>query len=89
MGVDEKIMWHLTLYTKPECGLCDEAKNAISLFSAECGLRLEIVDITTDTKLFDTYRYEIPVLMLDGTEIARHHISLQKLRVIRKRLGGA
>jgi glutaredoxin len=78
-------MWRLTIYSKRECCLCDDAKRAISEFSKECELALEDIDITTDKALWEKYCYDIPVLLLDGEEIARHHIGLKKLRVIRQR----
>lgn len=78
-------MWNLTLYSKTECPLCDDAKRAIAEFSKECPLNLEIVDITQDKIFWEKYCYEIPVLLLAGQEIARHHISLKKLRILRQR----
>jgi len=78
-------MWHLTLYSKPGCHLCDDAKREIESFAKECELKLDEVDISKDKVLWDKYCYDIPVLMLDGEEIARHHIGIKKLRVIRKR----
>ena len=80
-------MWQLTLYSKPGCHLCDDAKREIQAFAKECELKLDEVDISKDNALWDKYCYDIPVLMLDGEEIARHHISIKKLRVIRKRRG--
>jgi glutaredoxin len=78
-------MWRLTLYSKPDCCLCDDAKRAIDEFTRECNLTLEVVDISKDKALWEKYCYDIPVLLLDGEEIARHHIGLKKLRVIRQR----
>src|SRR5436309_608424 len=78
-------MWNLTLYSKLDCCLCDEAKAAIAGFAQECPLTLRIVDITHDARLIEQYRNDIPVLLLDGEEIARHHIGVKKLRVIRAR----
>jgi glutaredoxin len=78
-------MWHLTLYSKPDCCLCDDAKRAIEEFSKECELELKIVDITADRELWDKYCYDIPVLFGEGAEIARHHIGLKKLRVLTQR----
>ena len=80
-------MWHLTLYSKPGCILCDDAKREIEVFAKECPLELREVDISVDKDLWEKYRYEIPVLLLEGEEVARHHIGLKKLRVIRKRRG--
>ena len=78
-------MWKLTLYSKPACSLCEEAKGAIEEYSKECGLTLDVVDISQDRKLWEQYQYEIPILLVDGREAARHHIDLKKLRVLHKR----
>jgi len=80
-------MWRLMMYSKPGCVLCDDAKREIAEFAKECPLLLEEVDISASKDLWEKYRYEIPVLLLNGEEIARHHIGIKKLRVIRKRLG--
>jgi glutaredoxin len=78
-------MWRLTIYSKPDCCLCDDAKRAIKEFARECNLTLKEIDISKDKVLWEKYCYDIPVLLLDGEEIARHHIGLKKLRVIRQR----
>jgi hypothetical protein len=44
------------------------------------------VDITNDPSLWEKYQFEIPVLLVNGQEAARHHLSLKKLRVLRQRL---
>ena len=37
----------------------------------EHGFTIEEIDITTNRELFARYRFEIPVLLKDGTEVAR------------------
>ncbi len=78
-------MWELTLLSKTNCPLCDEAKVAIEAFAQECEIELSVVDIAADKALWDKYKFDIPVLLIDGEEAARHHIGLKKLRVLRKR----
>ena len=48
-------------------------------FQHDHELTIEEVDITRDADLFARYRYEIPVLMQDGREIARGRISDREL----------
>jgi glutaredoxin len=57
----------LTLYGRPECHLCDEAREAIVALREE-GLRFELreVDIETDEELLRVYLERIPVVVLDG-----------------------
>ncbi len=62
----------LTLYSKAGCHLCEEAKSKIDRLRAR-GYDLEVAetDITTDPRLFERYRYTIPVIELpDGRQLA-------------------
>jgi glutaredoxin len=56
----------LTLYGKPGCHLCHEAREAVRRALLDRELALEEVDITLDPVLFARYRERIPVLELDG-----------------------
>jgi glutaredoxin len=74
----------LTLYSKPGCHLCEDARQLAGELQPEFGFAIEEIDITGDEELFARYRYEIPVMLLDGVEIARGRIGerdlLEKLR---------
>ncbi len=41
---------------------------------------LEEIDIEKDAELFRRYRYEIPVLCIDGHEVFRHRITSEEFR---------
>jgi glutaredoxin len=56
----------LTLYGKPGCHLCDEARAAVERVTAGRGVALEEVDITLDPTLHARYGERIPVLEIDG-----------------------
>ena len=56
----------LSLYGKPGCHLCHEAREAVRRVLLTRELRLEEVDITLDPALFARYGERIPVLELDG-----------------------
>jgi glutaredoxin len=58
----------LTLYTRPGCHLCDDAKEAIARVAAATGEDLTEIDITGDDALEDEYGFRIPVVLLDGKE---------------------
>ena len=62
----------LTLYSKPGCCLCEEAKDKVERLRARgYELTLEERDITSDPALFECYRYIIPVIELaDGRRLA-------------------
>jgi glutaredoxin len=54
----------LTLYTGPNCHLCDQAKAVIYAVIEEAGWRLEEVNIAEDESLKDKYAVRIPVIVL-------------------------
>jgi glutaredoxin len=57
----------VTLYARPGCHLCDEARGAIlELRRAGHDLDLREVDIETDEALLRTYLERIPVVAVDG-----------------------
>ncbi len=58
----------LTLYTKPDCPLCDEARSALERVRARVPFELAVLDITSDSELFDRYGERIPVVLVDGTQ---------------------
>lgn len=69
----------ITLYSKPGCHLCEEARALVDELAPERGFRVEEINIETDPTLFEEYRYEIPVVLMDGTEIARGKVDERAL----------
>jgi glutaredoxin len=62
----------LTLYTKPDCSLCDEARAAIERVRARMAFALDVVDISADTALTERYGQRVPVVLVDGDEAAQY-----------------
>lgn len=63
----------LRLYTRAGCGLCQRAEH---LIAAEArGARLELVDIEGDDELVRRYGVRIPVLEIDGVEVAAYELA--------------
>ena len=69
----------LTLYSKPGCHLCEDVREILDGLQPTYGYAIEEIDITADAALFARYRYEIPVVLKDGVEIARGRIDEQRL----------
>jgi len=69
----------ITIYSKPGCHLCDRAKEVIERCRAKAEFALEVVDISQDPELLQRYRDDIPVILLDGNEIARHFVRERKV----------
>jgi hypothetical protein len=56
-----------TLYGRPDCHLCDEARRLLLDLRAEgLGFELEEVNIETDPDLHGRYLERIPVVELEG-----------------------
>ena len=58
----------VTLYGKPGCCLCDEAKAAIETVRATRPFELREVDVSVDPTLNRRYEERIPVIAVDGEE---------------------
>jgi glutaredoxin len=70
----------IVLYTKPGCHLCDEMKNEMERAGVGNLYTLAEVDIEKDADLFARYRFEIPVLVINGVEAFRHRLSAAEFR---------
>lgn len=60
----------ITLYTRKRCSLCDKAKNMIEELKEEWNFTLEEIDIDNSDKLTELYGIMIPVVQIDGEEVA-------------------
>jgi len=74
----------LTLYGKPGCHLCDDARAAVRDALAGHEVALREVDVTLDPVLERRYGERIPVLALDGEELFEYVVHVDALR---ERLG--
>jgi glutaredoxin len=71
---------HVIIYSRPGCHLCDEAKAAI--LSAGCSDQfvLDEINIESSDELLTKYRYDIPVITIDGVETFIHRVTPQEFR---------
>jgi len=58
----------VTLYAKPGCHLCDDARGVIARVCAELGESYEEISILDDPTLLERYGEEIPVTLVDGRQ---------------------
>jgi glutaredoxin len=58
----------VTLYGKPGCHLCDDARAVVRAVCAELGVGWTEIDITVDPELFEKYGEQIPVTFVDGRQ---------------------
>ena len=59
----------LTLYSRPGCHLCDEARAALERVRARAAFALHEVNIETDEELHGRYLERIPVVALGDEEL--------------------
>jgi glutaredoxin len=70
----------VTLYGKPGCCLCDDARDVIAAVRRELPFELEEVDVSIDAALMREYGERIPVLELDGEELFELRVDPLELR---------
>lgn len=76
----------VVVYGKSDCSLCDKATAILERLRAEFAYHVEQVDITETPDLFSRYRYRIPVVVVDGREIASGIVTTPALRAALTRL---
>jgi glutaredoxin len=64
----------VTLYGRPGCHLCDDAREALERVRARIPFELAERDITADDALHRLYLVRIPVVCLDGEELFEYHV---------------
>ncbi len=67
----------VTLIGKPDCHLCDDARLVVE---AVCPEGFEEVSVFDDPSLFDAYAELIPVVLVDGRQVAHWRITPAELR---------
>jgi len=72
----------IRILSKPNCHLCDEAKEIIERVTRGLPIEIEVIDIQKDPQLFDQYRYDIPVIFLGDRKIFKHRVDEEKLKKI-------
>jgi glutaredoxin len=69
----------VTLYGKPGCCLCDEAKEVVESVRANRPFDLEEVDVSLDPGMNSRYGERIPVVAVDGEELFEYHVAAADL----------
>jgi glutaredoxin len=70
----------LTVYSKPDCHLCEDAMVSLRRLQAELGFALEELDITSDEALHRAYFERIPVVSVDGEELWEYFVEEAAVR---------
>ncbi len=70
----------ITLYTRPGCHLCEEAKELIEPMLSEFSATLREVNIDDDADLRRRYGTDIPVVFIGARKAAKHRVDPVKFR---------
>jgi glutaredoxin len=76
----------VTLYTRPGCHLCVEAKREILAAGATNDYHLVEVNIDADPTLAARYGWDIPVVAINGVVCFKHRLTAADFRRELKRL---
>ena len=69
----------VTLYTKPGCHLCEPVAATIVAAGKVRTFVSVTRNILDDPAEFDRYKHAIPVVTVDGAEVARYRLTLAQL----------
>jgi len=70
----------VTIYSRPGCHLCEEAKAQIAPLLKEFGARLTEINIDEDPELRARYDYDVPVIFLGARKAAKHRVDPAQFR---------
>ena len=72
----------ITVYTREDCHLCDEAIATIRRVADEedVPVDVELVDVDTDPDLREEYGERVPYVLVDGQPAFKYHVDEGRLR---------
>lgn len=71
---------NLTLLTRQDCHLCDEAKEVLDRVIPDHDIQLKILDVDSSRELASRYGHEVPVLLLNGSKTSKLRMDERRLR---------
>ena len=69
----------LSIYSRPECHLCDEMFDALKKWQSRFNFKVNIIDIDQDTFLTARFAARIPLLAVGDIEICEYHLDEKAL----------
>jgi glutaredoxin len=70
----------VTIYSRPGCHLCEDAKAQIAPLLKEFGARLTEINIDEDPELRTRYDYDVPVIFIGARKTAKHRVDPAQFR---------
>jgi hypothetical protein len=80
MGDTGRVAARITLYSRPGCHLCDDAREVIERVCADLGESYVERSIDGDPDLQERYGEEIPVTLVDGRQHDFWRVDESRLR---------
>ncbi|MBC7473565.1 MAG: glutaredoxin family protein [Candidatus Sericytochromatia bacterium] len=68
------------IFSKPNCHLCDDLKQIIKKVHQDTEFIIKEIDITKDELLFEKYKYEIPVVHINGLIAFKYRVDENEFR---------
>jgi glutaredoxin len=62
------------IYSKPDCHLCEEAKNILVMMQRRYGFQLREVNIAGDPTLLAEYGERIPLIYVNGHLVCKYFV---------------
>ncbi len=71
----------VTLYTRKDCGLCEEMHEVLDRVRAQRPFELRVIDLDTEAPEDKraAYDWEVPVLEIEGRKVAKYRIEERRL----------
>lgn len=76
----------VTIYTRPGCHLCEEAKASVLASGCAGEIMIEEVNIDEDPALTERYKYDIPVVFINGIKAFKHRVDPREFKRKLRRL---
>lgn len=68
-------MKKVALYVAKGCSLCVKAHEVLDAVRARVPFDFEQIDIRTRPMLYEAYRFDIPVVLIEGEPVFRHRVT--------------
>ncbi|KAA3600101.1 MAG: glutaredoxin family protein [Calditrichaeota bacterium] len=69
----------IDIYSKEDCSLCEVAKAEILKFKGKYNFQINEIDITKDSEIFEKFKYEIPVIFVNGKKLFKYKVEPERL----------
>ena len=73
-------MSRVTVYTRVDCHLCDEAVTQVKVIAEEAGAQWSTVDVDADPEDRAEYGDRVPVILVNGVEHGYFRVEPDRLR---------